>query len=638
MDPITAIGLIAAVLAVLTFFGFPTLCALWKRLRPALSSATGGVLVVDPFVEALPAYLAWLEPMKTLPINAIVDSGGGAKVLVTEVYTPQHIAVLPDLSARAAALTAKEARETEAKAAGGSIQEAQDDEAQEATDAARGDPAETERNPAEPGLHGRDEVSTRAPPTLASDDFLDRQRQAIILGDPGMGKSTLAAHRLVEALAILDDDPDAPFPIVIDIKQYVFHCGDVTVDWLDSPEYVARRGATAGWRVATAELEERLAQKPSLVIFDGLDEAIDLVKRREMVDRIIGFAKTHERAKILLTSRIAGFHENSEDPLRAAGFLVGQLRPLSRDGVKSLASRVAEHLPSLSTPAIERVMASYDQVESVRDLCGNPLLLTMMTPFAASDTLPESRAKLYDKALDKLVYGWEERTAGPGDLGGKDRAEIHDILSSDDRKEMLRRAARFVSEDEARLTENLISETDLRAAFQDYLLEVKGTSRENITRRLDEAIELFRGRNRILADQGSGEGGRSFGFLHRSFLEYLTATDLENRYIKRPNQFHEVEALFRDKALVEVWREPLLLLIGLLHGEYANDAIEAALPEVVEGPDDVNRLIFALACFNELDEGTLRAVQSAARRAVAGLSTLWRIAPDDDEQGRRIWG
>ena len=120
-----------------------------------------------------------------------------------------------------------------------------------------------------------------------------------------MGKSTLAAHRLVEALAILDDDPDAPFPIVIDIKQYVFHCGDVTVDWLDFPEYVARRGATAGWRVATAELEERLAQKPSLVIFDGLDEAIDLVKRREMVDRIIGFAKTHERAKILLTSRIA---------------------------------------------------------------------------------------------------------------------------------------------------------------------------------------------------------------------------------------------------------------------------------------------------------------------------------------------
>ena len=322
---------------------------------------------------------------------------------------------------------------------------------------------------------------------------------------------------------------------------------------------------------------------------------------------------------------------------------MGQLRPLSRDGVKSLASRVAEHLPSLSTPAsearaIERVMASYDQVESVRDLCGNPLLLTMMTPFAASETLPESRAKLYDKALDKLVYGSEERTAGPGDLGGKDRAEIHDILSSDDRKEMLRRAARFVSEDEARLTENLISETDLRAAFQDYLLEVKGTSRENITRRLDEAIELFRGRNRILADQGSGEGGRSFGFLHRSFLEYLTATDLENRYIKRPNQFHEVEALFRDKALVEVWREPLLLLIGLLHGEYANDAIEAALPEVVEGPDDVNRLIFALACFNELDEGTLRAVQGAARRAVAGLSTLWRIAPDDDEQGRRIWG
>ena len=144
-----------------------------------------------------------------------------------------------------------------------------------------------------------------------------------------------------------------------------------------------------------------------LVVFDGLDELFDPWPAATVTHRITGFAARYPGARVLVTSRHVGYQRARFD---AAGFGHQMLQDL--DGRRSACSRsagTASPVPAgrrggpLAASAAHRDRGS----RSVRELAGNPLLLTILAVIGRRPRTAAGPAHLYNHAVTVLVEHWE---------------------------------------------------------------------------------------------------------------------------------------------------------------------------------------------------------------------------------------
>jgi hypothetical protein len=141
-------------------------------------------------------------------------------------------------------------------------------------------------------------------------DILSRNSLAVVLGDPGSGKSSLLKFLVMRWVA--DDLSSAdtrPLPIWIDLKEYA-------QDRRGLLEYSESGCTTYGLNSGT--LHERLLEGAAALYLDGLDEIFDGRIRGLVVEEITAFASRYTQAPVIVTSRIVGYQS---DQLRNAGFI-----------------------------------------------------------------------------------------------------------------------------------------------------------------------------------------------------------------------------------------------------------------------------------------------------------------------------
>ena len=143
----------------------------------------------------------------------------------------------------------------------------------------------------------------------------------VVLGDAGSGKSSLAQNILLEWA----DRREEPLPILIELRAYAQDIGAPTsfLDFLES-------GEGCMWHFSQRETDNWLRTHDSLVIFEGLDEIFDPVRRHETTRAILRFATEYGRARIIVTSRTVGY--NAQD-LRNAQFRHFTLQDFSVDQI-----------------------------------------------------------------------------------------------------------------------------------------------------------------------------------------------------------------------------------------------------------------------------------------------------------------
>jgi HEAT repeat protein len=430
-----------------------------------------------------------------------------------------------------------------------------------------------------------------------------RYPRTIILGDPGSGKSTLARYVMLSLIdpATADNKLEAfagYLPLLVELRSYAGLCaeGNCTT-FLEFLEYL---GKTEGWALTQSALHNHLKNDGrAVVIFDGLDEIFDPEMRERVTRQIVGFGNDYPKARVIVTSRVIGYRRKI---LTDAGFTHFMLQDLDEKQVETFVSRwydlAMSDRPDEAKERRERILRSFKESASIRQLAGNPMLLTIMAIIGKHQELPRERWKLYDHAASVLIQHWDVNKHL------KDARIDADFIGEDDKKELLRRLAFRMQGGDAGLAGNYIHREQLQAEFEGYLRERYAQTPDRAVTIARAMIDQFRERNFIL----SLYGANLYGFVHRAFLEYFCASAFAYK-------FEKAKELTIDQLKTDVygkhwedqnWHEVLRLICGMIEEKWAKELINFLATSVYLGTsqgwiaDFPWKSILLIQCLGEL--------------------------------------
>jgi hypothetical protein len=409
-------------------------------------------------------------------------------------------------------------------------------------------------------------------------EILERTRLAVVLGNPGSGKSSLLKYL---ALRWVNDDR-GPLPLFVDLREYV-------KEHIGLPEYFAK--GCANHRLDIRELDKRLQAGEAALFLDGLDEIFDASIRGLVVSEIVALSSRYPQAKIVVTSRTFGYEP---EKLQNAGFLHATLEDfddLQRKEFLRLWHKVAEDDPRERERLRSRIERAIADSTAITELAGNPLLLTMMAILNRNQELPRDRVELYREASRVLLGEWDASRALPVDEFARQEKEA-----------LLRELAGDMQQGEGGLAGNLIERSRLIQVFKSFL---SGLGIQDSYSKSQQLVDQLTKRNFILAFAGADR----FSFVHRTFLEYYCAAWFVERFEKKQELSLERlrDEVFGGHWQDESWHEVLRLIAGMLDEKKAEQLIRFLMQ--LDGRNNkMANLMLAAGCLSEVRNR--RAVQA----------------------------
>ncbi len=435
----------------------------------------------------------------------------------------------------------------------------------------------------EEGLFGREE---RTRPLSALEAVL-RHPAVVILGDPGSGKTTflnflvycLSSHALEPDKDWLDYLPGWPedeadvVPLLLLLRDLARSYAD-NLPQQPAPEhlwrFIEQRLRSQNLSFFAVLLQRLLEQGKVLVLLDGLDEVPTPEQRLFVRDAVQAFRLRYPHNRYAITCRVRSYQppvEEGRPDLRLRDGLSNvllptyELAPFDEPKIDAFIEAWYGELVRAGSvreeerPSLVRSLKAAVRRKDIRRLAPNPLLLTVMALVHAHEgELPGSRALLYEKAIDMLLWRWEQMK-----MGGERTPELRRLLDEAGRQDMDLKRVLWQEAYEAQAQVRGDGDEVVADIAEERLLKALARLKRDGSEKGDlnwaaQVIEVIKQRAGLLLEREPGV----FAFPHRTFQEYLAGAHLAS------------QATFAEEAKElarrgwEVWREVILYAVGRL--------------------------------------------------------------------------
>ena len=358
--------------------------------------------------------------------------------------------------------------------------------------------------------------------SMQSTDLLRDTSRAVILGEPGIGKSALLSH--IVMTCVRDDTPASAVPVLVELAGYTAQtstrpCSLLLIE-AATQAISAAQDVDVEPLAAASALGSLLEQGKALLLLDGLDEILDLNWRSKVQGQIIAVARAFPQARLYVTCRTLSYTM----PLRTEPeptFEEYELQPLEDANVEAYvrAWSLVRH-PEWDPDTVSSKVAAFIQATTrIHSLSGMPLILQLLTGLweLAGQRLPHSEPEVYDAIVRTFAGDWDEYKHG---LAPPDRlpTEIQPLLQD---------LALWITE------EALVEPVPEPAVHERIVLYLTSASGDRPARRPEQArrfLEYVATRVWLFTVRDARpHSPTGYGFIHRALREYLAGAEFWER-------------------------------------------------------------------------------------------------------------
>jgi NACHT domain len=400
---------------------------------------------------------------------------------------------------------------------------------------------------------------------LGLDRFMATAHRGVILGNPGVGKSTLIQKMMLDMATGYGNRPFAgreltPFPVVL--RDYA---AAREQQGMSIVAFIARAAEREYCHrtCTTAEIEYLLFSGRLLVFFDGLDELVQTASRRQIRDDIETFAARYPAAPVIITSRIVGY---DQAPLSEHFDTIG-IAPFRPHQIAAYVQRWFDTNATSRTPTERETLTEGLLKESseVDDLTQTPLMLALICSlYSARASLPKNRPAVYEACAELMFRKWDDH-----------RRIALDSPFDYHLRPCLAHLARWIYGDTKR--EAGVTEDALVDSAANYLLDAQYEDQASARLAAQEFIDFCRGRPWVFTDTGtSSDDEPLFQFTHRTFMEFYAAEHVA-RHAESPTQLADILAPRVRASEWEIVAQLAVQLIDRSRHDGAATAIDALM-------------------------------------------------------------